>query len=72
MTDHDRAFNEGCDARIVGLPIEQCPYLRKSPAYSFWREGWRYTHRHHGMDCLRVTKRLPRPLPPVNGMAKQQ
>lgn len=37
-----KAFNQGCDARFAGLPLDANPYSteRAHAEYSFWRYGW--------------------------------
>lgn len=38
-----RVFNEGCDARLSGVPLRECPYSNGWERY--WRDGW------HDVDC---------------------
>lgn len=53
----DRAFNLGCDARLVGEPITWCQYdigeLRK-----YWKLGWRDVDKNWGKDSKGSVKPL--------------
>lgn len=55
----DRAFNLGCDARLIGEPISWCCFdesdLRKE-----WKSGWRDVDRSWGKGAKWYVKPLPK------------
>jgi hypothetical protein len=62
QTELDRAFNAGSDARLLGIPLTQNPYIGTPglELYRLWRHGWLHVSRCYGIDVE------PRPqLPPV-------
>lgn len=57
-----RAFNEGCDARLAGWPMSYCPYLpTEISLYESWRRGWLDVQHSWGKESPWPV----RPLPPV-------
>ena len=60
--DQARAFNTGCDARLLGVPIWANPYVGVGRLGNYWSMGWMDVHKHWGRDAGR---RLVRPLPPI-------
>lgn len=58
----DRAFGEGCQARLLGLGRDSCPYMDKSGLRLYWVSGWTEAHLHYAED---VNGRWEyKPLPP--------
>lgn len=58
-----KAFNEGSDARIIGIPRSFNPYKEGSDMNSKWREGWNNVDIHWcDWDPMRLATH---PLPPV-------
>ena len=55
-----RAFNLGCDARLVGVNFLDCPYTAIEA--HFWRRGWKDVNDFWGSKCR---GRSFRPLPIV-------
>lgn len=52
------AFNEGCDARLLGQAKERNPYFG-GVCYEYWNLGWEDVHRHWGRKCQGEIKQLP-------------
>lgn len=50
-----QAFNQGCDARLMGTPINQCPFnsMTDGPLYKYWRNGWQHTEDYWGKGARR-------------------
>lgn len=70
MTECDRAFNQGSDARINGEPQTTNPYTGGgSPEGSAWHRGWRDADLYWGSE---VTRRTFRPLPEVKQIARAE
>jgi hypothetical protein len=55
----EKAFNEGSDARIAGIPLAANPYLTGSGYYSYWRMGWKDVESNWGQDAFWPVKPLP-------------
>jgi hypothetical protein len=57
------AFNEGSDARILGIPISANPYKNEDRGMAgYWENGWWHVQAKRGRDA-----RWPvRPLPEVS------
>jgi hypothetical protein len=55
------AFNEGGDARMLGLALLRCPYGTRDLRHlrQAWRSGWRHLDREWGLDSRRAIRRLP-------------
>lgn len=60
------AFNRGCDARLVGLALSDCPYTAygSSELKRWWIGGWDHVHRYWGSKAKWPVK----PLPPVRNL----
>lgn len=48
-----RAFNEGADARLEGLPVSANPYACNTPPYYRWRRGYYDVQAFWGNSKLR-------------------
>ena len=59
----DRAFNAGCDARLIGRPLHSCVYPDRSLRI-YWMMGWRDVDRFWGVWAARFKRAYPQ-LPPV-------
>lgn len=60
ISEMAKAFNEGCEARISGIPKERNnPYLAASQEWSSWRRGWDDVNRYWGKDAKWPIKPLP-------------
>lgn len=46
----DMLFNEGCDARLAGLPYRDCPYSNPVDAM-YWKAGWKDVNERWGADA---------------------
>ena len=49
ITMMELAFNEGSDARLLGRPLSENPYLDMH-AHKIWREGWFDVDQNWGSD----------------------
>lgn len=59
----DRAFNEGCQARIEGRPTSDCPYdgsigHPQRALFLRWQIGWRDVNQNWGRDARWPVKEL--------------
>jgi hypothetical protein len=62
-----KAFGEGADARLHGLPTSANPHESWSVDWTWWNRGWHDVDRHYGDS---VCNRWPvRPLPAVQQLA---
>lgn len=50
--DEDQAFNEGCDARLKGLPPSANPFsVSNASQHRFWLRGWKHVNSYWGADA---------------------
>jgi len=56
--DNAKCFNDGSDARLMGLPLEDCPYLINFEIY-LWSEGWHNVDKFWGKDARWPVRPLP-------------
>lgn len=62
-----KAFNEGCDARLAGLPAI-CPDYWYGHEMTYWRHGWKHVDLCWAKD-VRLDTFAVRPLPRVKEVA---
>ena len=55
-------FNQGCDARVNGMPQSSCPYEDQG-SICHWMAGWRHAHDYYG--CEVYGRWWFKPLPPI-------
>ena len=65
MSDEDlaKAFNQGSDARIAGVPLKENRYEPATLTRDYWKKGWCHANEHWGTGCKR--NRPARELPAV-------
>ena len=59
-SEHARAFNEGCDARIRGEPCTR-PRKTEQTVANYFVAGWHHVNNNWGIESKIPVK----PLPPV-------
>jgi ribosome modulation factor len=58
--ERHRAFNQGCDARLAGIPPAECPYrVGQESLANAWRQGWQDVDQHWSQDAFWPHKDLP-------------